>query len=93
MAGLRLVFARRGPGGRNCARRMGASFQAMRPLSAVEIADTPAERAQGLMNRTSLPSLAGMLFIYQSPDASARFWMKNTLIPLDMVFADPARAG
>lgn len=54
---------------------------------AVEIADTPGARAQGLMNRASLPRSAGMLFVFDRPQ-HARFWMKNTLIALDMVFAD-----
>jgi len=56
---------------------------------AVEVADTPGARAQGLMNRASLASSAGMLFVYQRPQY-ASFWMKNTLIALDMVFADAA---
>ncbi|MDP2739377.1 MAG: DUF192 domain-containing protein [Pseudorhodobacter sp.] len=55
----------------------------------VEVADTPAARAQGLMNRASLPRSAGMLFVYERPQ-HASFWMKNTLIALDMVFADAA---
>jgi len=51
----------------------------------VEIADEPGEWGQGLMFRESLPEDAGMLFIF--PDETLRsFWMKNTLIPLDIIF-------
>lgn len=53
----------------------------------VEIADTPQARARGLMERQLLPRGAGMLFVYDSPQPAA-FWMKNTLIALDMLFAD-----
>jgi uncharacterized membrane protein (UPF0127 family) len=53
----------------------------------VELADDEAERALGLMNRAQMASSAGMLFAYQTPQHSY-FWMKNTLIALDMIFAD-----
>jgi len=54
----------------------------------VEVARSQEEQAQGLMNRQSLAPDRGMIFPYDPPQQVA-FWMKNTLIPLDMVFIGP----
>jgi uncharacterized protein len=51
----------------------------------VEIAADEAARAHGLMERTDLPADNGMLFDYHAP-ANVAFWMKNTPLPLDMIF-------
>lgn len=51
----------------------------------IEVADDPRERAKGLMFRESLPIMQGMLFLFEQPQR-AGFWMKDTLIPLDMIF-------
>ncbi len=53
----------------------------------VELAGTPAERERGLMNRVTLGDDAGMLFIFDAMERRA-FWMKDTLIPIDMIFVN-----
>ncbi|MGE5271982.1 MAG: DUF192 domain-containing protein [Thiohalocapsa sp.] len=53
----------------------------------VEVATTPAQMEQGLMFRRSLAPDAGMIFDYGRP-SMAMMWMKNMLIPLDMLFVD-----
>lgn len=50
-----------------------------------EIADTPEERARGLMKRTSMGEDEGMLFLF-GEEQQLSFWMRETFIPLDMIF-------
>ncbi len=52
---------------------------------AVELATTETERARGLMFRKSLPEGHGMLFDFQT-EQQVQFWMRNTYVPLDMIF-------
>ena len=59
-------------------------------LLTLQVADTPAERARGLMDRTSLPGDHGMLFVHQEAGPWP-FWMLNTLVPLDVVWLDGDR--
>jgi uncharacterized protein len=67
--------------------RLDLRWQGGHESFAVEVADDAAERSKGLMFRETMPLSEGMLFVYDSPKRP-QFWMKNTLIPLDMVFAD-----
>jgi uncharacterized membrane protein (UPF0127 family) len=53
----------------------------------VEIASTPEQRAEGLMYRSHLDADSGMLFVFPA-EGDYPFWMKNTLIPLDIIWMD-----
>jgi uncharacterized protein len=53
----------------------------------VEVADTQATRARGLMGRRELPADTGMIFVFPT-DSTSAFWMKDTLIPLSIAFYD-----
>jgi uncharacterized membrane protein (UPF0127 family) len=66
---------------------VGPSGDTLRTID-VEIADTDAERERGLMRRRSLGYDRGMLFIFDEVDESG-MWMKNTPLPLDIVFVAP----
>lgn len=61
------------------------SHDGKKHLFYIELALTPPQQAQGLMNRTEMADDAGMLFLFPAEEERA-FWMKNTLIPLDMLF-------
>jgi len=54
----------------------------------MEVARTPEQQAKGLMFRQSIAPDRGMIFPYDTP-TDVSFWMKNTLIPLDLVFVRP----
>jgi len=56
----------------------------------VEVARTPEEQAQGLMFRTAMGPDEGMLFPYDQPRVLS-FWMKNTVLSLDLIFIGPDR--
>ena len=81
----------RGPVDPGQARRLGhvarRAGDEPRQVLALELADDPGERANGLMFRESMPKSTGMLFVFPAPK-HATFWMKNTPLALDIIFAD-----
>lgn len=83
------------PGGKSASVPTPAAADSPRvtmPSGAVytlELALTPEEQAQGLMFRESLSERTGMLFLFKTPGVH-KFWMKNTMIPLDIIWMDGA---
>lgn len=59
--------------------------QSNNTIVSLEVADTDAEKIQGLMGRDNLPEKRGMVFVFR-PQKKVTFWMKDTLISLDMIF-------
>ena len=55
----------------------------------LEVADTPKKQQLGLMHRKSMPQDRGMLFVFED-ERERSFWMKDTHIPLDIIYADAA---
>ncbi len=64
------------------------TVHAPRATVTLQVAKTEDQRERGLMGVTKLSPHTGMLFVFDQ-DAPVEFWMKNTLVPLDMVFAGP----
>ena len=91
LAGGTTVFAQSGPIEDLAAFPRGkleiADGKKVKHTFEVWLADSPQRQAQGLMFVRALPDLRGMLFVHESPKPIS-MWMKNTYIPLDMVFID-----
>ena len=69
---------------------LGVTHAGKRHEFRVEVARTPAEQAKGLMFRTAMEPDEGMLFPRNPPDVPS-FWMRNTVIPLDIIYVGPDR--
>lgn len=69
------------------AKCVNVELGASKEIYCLEVADTDQTRMTGLQGRRSLPRFGGMLFVF-SDDAPRVFWMKNTLMKLDIIFLD-----
>lgn len=73
-----------------CASARGPWVELAGQRYTVEVADDDAERARGLMYRDVMTNGSGMLFIHEAEEPQA-YWMKNTKIPLDILYFDGSR--
>ena len=85
--GLRMLLAGCGLAIAGCASGNGLWVELGTQRYAVEVADDDAERARGLMFRDALEPGRGMLFVHEREEPQA-YWMKNTRIPLDILYFD-----
>ena len=90
MMRLRLLGAAAAMTLSGCASGNGTWVELAGQRYVVEVADDDAERARGLMFREELPADRGMLFLHEREEPQA-YWMKNTKIPLDILYFDSQR--
>ena len=65
--------------------RLTVQTRSGEPSFSIEVAASPTERERGLMFRQTMPDDHGMLFVFKGP-SQLGFWMKNTVMPLDLLF-------
>lgn len=83
LAGLAMAGCERSPAGGLPVVKMKIGSETF----TLEVADTDTTRARGLMHRDSMPADHGMIFVFDTPQV-LNFYMKNTRIPLDIIFVD-----
>ncbi|MCR9177156.1 MAG: DUF192 domain-containing protein [Alphaproteobacteria bacterium] len=87
VAALAVLFAARAEDGRERVPLTVETADGARHVFQVEVADEPEERRVGLMHREEMARDEGMLFAFSRTEI-IRMWMQNTILPLDMIFAN-----